>query len=105
MSKIKLPPRVTALLTLLGGAALLVLANAIGAMERGGKAMLLVGFAAIAVGLGLSQLVWPSRQAPEGDDRSGWQRAPWPQKVVWILGGCVGVLAAAITMVMLGGKY
>ena len=55
--------------------------------------------------MGVTQLVWPPRPAKEGDTRSGWARAHWLQKVLWVGGGCVGVVAAAVLATVMGGKY
>lgn len=109
MAKLLDNPRVVALLWMLGGIAAMVVIIAIGGMDSGGrsggKAIFLVGMGGIAAGVGLTQLVWPARPAKAGDDRSGWARAHWLQKVLWVVGGCIGVVAAAVLATVMGGKY
>jgi hypothetical protein len=109
MSKLNLHPRLVALLTVVGGAAVIAILAALGLMNLNGrgstKVIFLVGMAGIAAGVGLTQLLWPPKRPAEGDERGGWQLAPWPQKILWIFGGCVGVLGASIATVVLGGGY
>jgi len=109
VSKLLENPRVVALLWTLGGLAVLVGVVAIGGLDSGGrsggKAIFLAGMGGIAAGVGVTQVLWPPRPAPEGDARSGWARAHWLQKGLWVVGGCVGVVAAAVIATVAGGKY
>jgi len=108
MTKLKMHPRLMALVYLMSGGLVVTLIAALGGMDSTGrgsnKIIFLFGMAGIAAGVGLTQLVWPSKVPAEGDERSGWKRASWPQKILWILGGCVGVVGAAVTQVMMSGK-
>lgn len=108
MTKIQLNPRSWALLMLLGGSAVVFVVVSLGGMtmggRAGGKAILAVGLAGVVAGVGLTQLVWPPRRAAAGDDRSAWKRAPILQKLLWIAGGLAGVVAAAVTQVVISGK-
>ncbi len=108
MTKLRMHPRLMALLYVVGGGLIVSLIAALGGMNTSGrgsnKIIFLFGMAGIAAGVGLTQLIWPPKVPENDDDRSGWQRAAWPQKILWILGGCVGVVAAAVTQVVLTGK-
>ncbi len=85
---------------IIGGAACAALVVALDAWDSdaqaGPKMIFLLGIGGIGVGVGLVQLAWPPRPAEPGDDRNAFERAPWPQKLLWVFGGFVGVVAAAI---------
>lgn len=109
IDKLSRHPRLVALAMvaagLLGGALIIGL----GGMEAGGRAgnklMLLVGVAGIAFGAGLVQLIWPAppKSGPD-DDRHFFARARWPQKIYFVFGGLIGIVAAAILMTWASGK-
>ena len=65
---------------------------------------IILGLGGICLGVGLSQLVWPPRRDAD-DGRTAFGRAPWPQKLLWIFGGMVGVVIAAVVQTFASGKY
>jgi len=85
---------------IIGGAAAAALVVALDAWDTddqaGPKAIFLLGIGGIGVGVGLVQLAWPPRPAAPGDARNAFERAPWPQKVLWVIGGFAGIVAVAI---------
>ena len=105
----KLNPRLVALLMVLAGAAAAVAVILLGGTTTGTRlstrGVFLMGLGGILAGVGLTQLAWPPRAAEPADRRSSWARAPLLQKVVWIVGGVVGVVAAAVAQVVLTGEY
>ena len=109
VSKLLDNPRIIALFWTLGGLAVLAGVMAIGGLDSGGrsggKAIFLAGMGGIAAGVGLTQIVWPPKPSKAGDERSGWARAHWLQKVLWVIGGCIGVVAAAVIATLASGKY
>lgn len=102
-------PRLAALALMVGGALAGSLMIAAGGMETGGRAgnkmIAVIGFAGIAFGIGFVQLIWPPPPKTGPDDqRNFFSRSPWPQKVFYIAGGLVGVVAAAVLMTWAGGE-
>jgi len=90
------------------GAAALGVLVAIGGVNMntrtGTKAIFLFGLAGIAAGVGLTQVLWPP-PPDNGDGRGAFARASWPQKILWVLGGLAGMLAAAVAQTVASGKF
>lgn len=100
-------PRLIALGVFVAGAATLALLFALGGVDMnsraGMKAMGLFGIGGIAAGVGLAQMAWPP-PPKKGDGRGFFARASWPQRILWIAGGLVGMLGAAIAQTVASGK-
>jgi hypothetical protein len=105
MSSVIHNPRIHALGMMTLGAAAAGLVVLLGGMDVGGnKAIMAVGLASVAFGVGLVELLWPPPPpTDERDDRNFFQRASWPQKICYGLGGLVGITAAAVLQVSVSG--
>ena len=108
MTKLKLHPRLLGLVYLLGGAAatsaIIAILGAAGGGRASNRALFVVGMGGIFAGVGLMQVLWPPPVAAQGDDRNGWKRANLVQKILYALGGVVGVVFAAVLLTLMEGK-
>ncbi|MCA9676715.1 MAG: hypothetical protein KC464_16900 [Myxococcales bacterium] len=103
-------PRLYAVALVVGGLAAVALVILLGGVEVGHRgstrAAALVGFGGAAVGLGLIQLAWPPPPPTDARDDSGWfERASLGQKIVYVVVGAVGLLAAIVVQLVATGKY
>ncbi|MCA9523662.1 MAG: hypothetical protein KC609_21950 [Myxococcales bacterium] len=103
----RMRPRMTALMMMIGGAAVTTLMAWLlsGATSIRGKALLIVGGGGIVAGIGLTMLIWPPKQTEPADGASAWDNAPWPQRILWIVGGVAGLIAGAVAMTVMSDKY
>lgn len=108
MSLTKNPRAIALAMIVLGAAAvglLCTLAPEPGS-RSGNKAIMILGIGGIAFGVGLVQLLWPPPPpTDERDERNFISRASWPQKILYVFGGIVGVVAAAVALTVTSGKY
>lgn len=98
----KLETRQGPLMMVVGGA---LLAPLIAWLGGGGssRAALLVALCGVVAGLGLTMLVWPAAKA-EGESARIWDKASWPQRILWIVGGVAGLVGALALLVLFDPK-